>query len=246
MNLETNPLLSIITVVFNGEKYLEQTINSVISQNIPNIEYIIIDGGSTDGTIDIINKYSDYISYWISEPDAGIYDAINKGIKASSGKYVGIINSDDWYEPNVFLQVLSAFEKGKCDIVCGLLRLWDDNKLMGIQGNPSDFLIHGMISHPTCFVKQDLYTQVGLFDNKYKIAGDYDFMLRCLNAKAIFNFHEYVIANFRLSGISNQNANLRRKEFSGIQYKNKLITKTAHNKEIIKLIIKNFFKKINN
>lgn len=241
MNLEIKPILSIITVVFNGEKYLEQTINSVIAQNIPDLEYIIIDGGSTDGTIDIINKYSDYISYWISEPDSGIYEAINKGIKACSGKYVGIINSDDWYEPDVFSAVLETLKSDQYDIVCGLLRLWEDNKVMGIQGNTSDFLIHGMISHPTCFVKQAVYKEIGLFDGNYKIAGDYDFMLRCLRANLVFNFQEYIIANFRLSGISNQNANLRIKEFSNIQLKNNLISKNKYNKEIIKLIIKKYF-----
>lgn len=92
------PLISIITVVYNGEKYLEQTIQSVINQTYKNIEYIVIDGGSTDGTLDIIKKYEEHISYWVSESDKGLYDAMNKGIGVAKGELIGMINSDDWYE----------------------------------------------------------------------------------------------------------------------------------------------------
>lgn len=233
MDLKRKPILSIITVVYNGEKYLEQTIKSVINQNISNIEYIIIDGGSTDGTIDIVKKYSDSISYWVSEPDFGIYDAINKGIKASSGKYIGIINSDDWYEQNVLSQLAEKFDSEESDIICGLLRLWDDNKVMGIQGNTSDFLVHGMISHPTCFVKKSVYNEIGEFNTKYKIAGDYDFMMRCLKKGYTFSFQEFVIANFRLNGVSNQNAELRRIEFAEILFKNDLISKKKYDREVL-------------
>lgn len=238
--IKEKPLLSIITVVYNGEKYLEQTIKSVINQNISNLEYIIIDGGSSDGTIDIIKRYSDSISYWVSEPDSGIYDAINKGIKVSSGKYIGIINSDDWYEQNALSQLAKKFDSEESDIICGLLRLWDDNKVMGIQGNTSDFLVHGMISHPTCFVKKSVYDEIGVFNTKYKIAGDYDFMMRCLKKGSSFSFQEFVIANFRLSGVSNQNAELRRIEFAEIQFKNDLISKNKYNREVLIQKIKKY------
>jgi len=93
---QTYPLITIITVVYNGEKYLEETIKSVINQTYPNVEYIIIDGGSTDGTLDIIKKYEDYIDYWVSEKDKGIYDAMNKGILVSNGKYLLFLNADDF------------------------------------------------------------------------------------------------------------------------------------------------------
>ena len=95
------PLVTIITVVFNGEKYLQQTIQSVINQTYDNVEYVVIDGGSTDGTVDIIRKYEDKIDYWVSEPDQGIYDAMNKGIQLAGGEIVGLINSDDCYHPKI-------------------------------------------------------------------------------------------------------------------------------------------------
>jgi glycosyltransferase involved in cell wall biosynthesis len=93
-----NPLISIITIVYNGITTLEQTILSVINQTYKNSEYIIIDGGSTDSTVDIIKKYEKHFAYWLSEPDKGIYNAMNKGIKLSSGKYIALLNSDDWLE----------------------------------------------------------------------------------------------------------------------------------------------------
>ena len=111
--------VSIITVVFNGIRTIEQTIKSVLNQSYKNIEYIIIDGGSTDGTLDIIRKYENYLSYIISEPDHGIYDAMNKGIQKSTGDIVGIINSDDWYEVNTVSQVVERFESFAVDLVYG-------------------------------------------------------------------------------------------------------------------------------
>ena len=105
------PLVSVITVVYNGEKYLEQTIQSVINQTYNNIEYIIIDGGSTDTTLDIIKKYKDYISYFISEPDNGLYDAMNKGIRRANGELIGMLNSDDWLNLDAISTVQNAYVK---------------------------------------------------------------------------------------------------------------------------------------
>ncbi len=137
------PLMSIITVVFNGEKFLEQTIQSVINQTYKNIEYIIIDGGSTDGTLDIIKKYKDKIDYWASEKDEGIYDAMNKGIKVAKGKYLAFINADDWYEDNALNHVFSAYSQNQnIDFFYGNLNfikdggevvLWKGNK--GFKGD---------------------------------------------------------------------------------------------------------------
>ena len=113
------PLVSIITVVFNSEKYLENTILSVISQAYDNVEYIIIDGGSTDGTIDIIKKYEDKLDYWISESDDGIYDAMNKGIDLVTGEWVNFVNSSDVLNGNAYTVILDCLVKNsnKCDVI---------------------------------------------------------------------------------------------------------------------------------
>lgn len=112
--------VSIITVVYNGVKNIEQTIKSVLHQTYSNIEYIVIDGGSTDGSLDIIKKYSDSISYWVSEADKGIYDAMNKGISKATGDLIGIINSDDWYEPDAIMNMVTAYEENT--VLYGIIR----------------------------------------------------------------------------------------------------------------------------
>jgi len=109
------PLITVITVVLNGEKALEETIKSVISQTYPNVEYIIIDGGSTDGTLDIIKKYEDYIDYWVSEPDKGIYDAMNKGVDLTTGQWINFINAGDrFYDEDLIEEIFSKDLKKKC------------------------------------------------------------------------------------------------------------------------------------
>ena len=107
---EDKPLISIITVVYNGEKYLEETIQSVINQTYDNVEYIIIDGGSTDGTVDIIKKYEDQIDYWVSEKDTGMYNALNKGFSCAQGDYLGWLNADDTLFPNAFKDINTVFK----------------------------------------------------------------------------------------------------------------------------------------
>jgi glycosyltransferase involved in cell wall biosynthesis len=223
------PKISIITVTFNSEKYLEQTILSVIDQNYPNLEYIIIDGNSTDNTLNIIKKYEKSITYWISENDEGIYDAINKGILISTGDFIGIINSDDWYEENSFNLLHQISINENPEIIHGVLRLWDKDKKIGLQGYTSNFLKNGMISHPTCFIKRSVYFNVSLYDTRYKIAADYDFMLKCyMTNKINFNYQENVLANFRLSGMSNRHSKLRRKETNQILFNYNLISKKQY------------------
>src|SRR5574342_808175 len=115
-----NPLVSVITVVYNGARHLEQTLLSVINQGYGNIEYIVVDGGSVDGTLDIIGKYEDRIDYWVSEPDDGTYDAMNKGIELAHGELIGLLNSDDYYEPDAIGIIAGKYkEKPTPQIVFG-------------------------------------------------------------------------------------------------------------------------------
>lgn len=210
-----SPLISIITVVYNGEKYLEQTIQSVLNQTYKNIEYLIIDGGSTDGTIDIIRKYESHLSYWISEPDKGVYDGMNKGINQTKGEIIGMINSDDWYELNTVELVVKKFIKepnNSFKIFHGDLLIHENtNKKILKKYNPSLFkmLNYGVTyNHPTFFVTPDVYKKYQFNIDLISIA-DNQFILEILiKEKEVFVYINEVLANFRKGGISGQQSTI--------------------------------------
>ncbi len=202
---ENKPLISIITVIFNGEKYLEETIKSVITQSYENIEYIIIDGGSTDGTLDIIKKYENKIDYWISEKDYGLYHAMNRGISATTGEIIGMINSDDFYYPDAFQKVINAFSSNK-DIELFFGDLLRDGDLRIKGWNEKYIKLNSFAAHPSMFVRRETYLKkTGLYKLQYRISSDYDFIYRAfniLNLKKIYLAEP--IAFFRLGGISSK------------------------------------------
>jgi len=245
--MNNQPLVSIITVVFNGAKTLEQTIQSVLNQTYSNIEYIIIDGGSTDGSINIIKKYQDKIAYWVSEPDKGIYDAMNKGIAKATGEWIGIINSDDWYEKDAVQHVISAsIQYPEVSVFHGLQRyIKQDESLLLVCGASSSNLTNTMFEHSTSFVKRECYSTYGKFNDSYKIAADYDLMLRLYKKEIQFYLIENVITNFRLTGKSENLNNflLRWKEVLTIKYQNGIISKRKLNYQRILLMLR-FIKKI--
>lgn len=199
-----NMKVSIITVCYNSAKTIEQTIQSVINQFYINIEYIIIDGGSTDGTLNIIKKYEDKISYWVSEPDDGLYDAMNKGISVATGDIVGIINSDDWYNEKAIAKVVDCFNKGKADVVYGDIINISANGKELYKSNKSvvqdELFLRIIYDHPSFFVKKSAYEKYGGFQCKYRISADYHLMLKLYSNGAIFKYVEFPIAYFRLSG----------------------------------------------
>ena len=241
MNQSSLPLISIITVVYNGVKTIEQTIQSVLNQTYVNIEYIIIDGGSSDGTIEIVKKHQDRLSYWVSERDNGIYDAMNKGIKQAKGDFIGIINSDDWYELDAVETIVNKIKTNKnASVIYGLLRYFKNDSFYCIMGTSSEYLCSGMIEHSTCFVKKEVYKTYGNFKTNYRILADYEFMSRIKAINLEFLLLEKVISNFRMSGISNTNYYLRYKEFYTIQYLNGCISKKKYLIQNIKLYIKSF------
>ena len=197
------PLVSVITIVYNGEKHLRQTIESVLGQTYSSIEYIIIDGGSTDGSIAIIREYSDKLAYWISEKDKGISDAFNKGIQKANGEIVGLINSDDWYERDAIEKMVK--EIVGFDVAYGQLRLWKGNKQEVIFNCDHQYIDYEMtLNHPTVFVKRDCYLKFGLFDLGYKYAMDYDLLLRFKMQGCRFVHVGAVLANMRWEGLSDQ------------------------------------------
>jgi len=208
------PKVSIITVCLNNGKFLEETIRSVRGQTYKNIEYIIIDGGSTDGTMDVIKEYEKDIDYWVSEPDNGIAEAFNKGIKASTGEIIGILNAGDWYRTNSVECVVEAFmDNPDAEVAHGDLIYWEADGKTEVRmqkplrnRNKNIFNMKAPYNHPTMFVKRRVYEQYGLFDTRYKIAMDYDFMLRLTLAGVRFYYLDKIIANQRLGGISSLDA----------------------------------------
>ena len=181
------PLLSIITVCRNSEKYLEHTIQSVINQTYDNIEYIIIDGASTDGTLSIIKKYENHIAYWMSEPDRNMYDAMNKGLYLMSGEYWAILNSDDYYFPDTIQKVIFYFKRHpEKEVVSGSVKLVDANGKYIVTWYSVKFNVksmirmktNGIISHPATFLHKTVVEKVGNFNVEYPVISDYDFLIR--------------------------------------------------------------------
>lgn len=204
-----NPLVSIITVVFNGEKHLEQTIQSVINQTYKNIEYIIIDGNSKDGTVNIIKKYEKHINYWVSEPDKGLYDAMNKGIIKANGKLIGMINSDDWYELDAVELIVNTFKKNPTKTIIHGSRydVYTNGFKREYKFNSSVFKFKYFsmtYSHPSMFVTKQEY-QKHSYNTSLKSYSDYQFILEAfLDNRNNIIYMPKPIVNFRLGGVSGQ------------------------------------------
>ncbi|OHB97750.1 MAG: hypothetical protein A2W74_10090 [Planctomycetes bacterium RIFCSPLOWO2_12_38_17] len=178
--------ISVIIPTFNSAKTVEDTIKSIISQNWPDIQVIIQDGGSTDGTKDIVDRYPVAMFGWDATPDNGIYDAMNKGINRATGEVVAILNSDDVWLPGTLKRVAEVFSRNPdVGIVSGSIEVWEDLP-NGARVVLKSSLLHlrtGMtIQHPATFVRRNVYERVGLFNTCYRIGADYDFVLRCLEA----------------------------------------------------------------
>lgn len=203
--------VSIITSCFNREKTIRNSIESVLSQDYDNIEYIVIDGASTDSTLSIINEYRDRISVILSEPDKGMYEGINKGLRLATGDIVGLLHSDDeFYATDSISQIVNEFERTKSDFVYG----------NGIFVRPDDlnYVVRDWISggyeqkklkrgwlplHTTVYIKREILNKVGYYDESYKISADSDWQLRCLykNTLKVSYLNEYII-RMRMGGAS--------------------------------------------
>lgn len=202
------PKITIITVVYNGAVTIEQTISSVVNQIYPNIEFIIVDGGSTDGTVEIIQRYSKKISKWISEPDNGIYDAMNKGVALATGEYVEIIGADDCLcsydvmvrvaeQLNENVDILSCYQYG-VDEKLGLETLIKND-----LARDKKTYHGGMIPHGSMFVKRSLFDRYP-FDTEYKVVSDYKFFLQCYYDQDInFKYVDLPVVYFSMAGVSN-------------------------------------------
>ncbi|MEM5947466.1 glycosyltransferase family 2 protein [Spirochaetia bacterium 38H-sp] len=197
------PLVSVITVSYNAASTIEDTIRSVISQTYPNIEYIIIDGASTDGTVDIIKKYEKHISYWVSEPDNGIYDAMNKGLKVARGEYIGILNADDVYIPMAIEISIDKIKESSVDYSIANVELVDKNLILRPIIPLKNKIYQEMpYPHVTAIIARYVYDDVGYFDTSFNIAGDHDMALRILKKNYRYVYIDQVIGFLKSGGIS--------------------------------------------
>lgn len=201
------PLVSIVTVVYNGAATLERTMQSVLAQDHPNIEYIVVDGGSTDGTLDLLSRYDDRLDLWVSQKDKGIYDAMNKGVALCTGEWVALINADDWYEPDTVSRVVAAAkDRPDINIVHGDIWIHYPNghkKLKRAKRN--GFLLkywEMVLNHPSFFVRRSYY-QGRPFDATLRVSGDHKWTLHAwLESTKQFLYLPVPLANFTAGGAS--------------------------------------------
>ncbi|CCZ29276.1 putative uncharacterized protein [Firmicutes bacterium CAG:194] len=233
--------VSIITVTYNVEKTIEQTINSVLNQTYNNIEYIIVDGMSTDGTWEKICMYKDKISVLIHEKDNGLYDAMNKGISQATGDIIGIVNGDDWYEPNAVQTIVQNIENN-IDIYYARMNIIDNdgNVLMVSLPDQIDDIWYRMIPHPTVFVRKSVYEKYGAFDLNYSIVADYEMIFRFYLLGVKFRYIDRVITNFRQGGLTTKRQLACAQEVKKVSMKYLDRSPDAKREEYLQLIKNNY------
>ena len=249
-------LISVVTVSLNSVSTLEKTIQSVLNQSYESIEHIVIDGDSKDGTAKILDKYQNKISKIVSEPDSGLYDAMNKGIKMSSGEVICILNSDDFYaDTDILSYIAQAFAKKQyLEAVLTNVRIFksESNKLIFTRDvkakwfKPQRLRYGWMPPHPGMFLKSHVYNHLGLYKQNYKIAADYEFFVRAFMVhKTSYEIHNVCSVNMKEGGIS-------QKGWKSTAVINKEIVKACRENKIytnsfvvmLRLPIKWFLKKI--
>jgi len=244
--MQASPLVSIITVCWNSAQTIRRAFDSVLQQEYPHIDYVVVDGASSDDTVEIIKSYeTKFLSKgvrfrWVSEPDEGIYDAMNKGIALCRGDIIGTLNSDDFYEPNAVQCIADAYAAHpEAGIFYGFLRVLRDGKefwtyrykyesyLLNLKSG-----IYSAAQHPTCFVRHEVYDQIGVFDTQFPVAADYDFLIRAMQGGIKFFPLDVVLSNFSSGGVSDQMSDFERhKQRYEIWYKNGLISEDEYQKK---------------
>lgn len=198
--------ISIVTVCYNSAGTIRRTLESVRAQHYKDLEYIVIDGGSTDGTVDILKEYEDVITDWSSEPDGGIYDAMNKGIKKSSGDLITFLNSDDWYEEDVLGDVAKCFEDTQTDIIYGNFIMQDGEDRQYVYEldniNLEELHYKWLLCHQALFYKRTLFEVWGGYDTSYKAAADYEWTLRAYVNGVKFEHLPRMVCRFSIGGFS--------------------------------------------
>lgn len=209
MESANGPLVSVVTVCFNSETHIAEAMESVLAQSYPAIEYIVVDGGSTDGTMDVVRSFGERFGdrlKWVSEPDQGIYDAMNKGIALCTGELIGLLNSDDAYVPDAVERIVDAY-RAQPDAGA----IFGDVEVIAEDGTPLRIELATMpepgsrpprmpMCHQSLFVARRVYAELGGFDTAYRILADYEQVLRMLRARVLFVHAPGVVARFREGG----------------------------------------------
>ena len=241
---EMDVKVSVITVCYNSAATIRKTIESVLNQTYRHIEYIIVDGQSKDDTLHIVEEYAPLFGdrlKVISEPDQGIYDAMNKGIRMASGELIGILNSDDFYEQCAVEYMVHALGQEKHQILYGFVRtIREDGMEITVERQSHNMLRERMIGHPACFVTKAVYEDFGAYDLQYVSVADYDFMLRMYdNSKVTFIPVDHLITNFTLGGMSA--SNIAWLDLLKLRRNYGMISENEYRKEIIKNKVYCFF-----
>jgi glycosyltransferase involved in cell wall biosynthesis len=240
--------ISVITVCYNSAKTLEQTILSVKSQEWLNKEHLIIDGKSNDGTAEILKKYTNDLSYVVSEPDNGIYDAMNKGLAEASGDIICFLNADDYYaNANVFSLIINKMMKENLNLVYADAVYFSQKKPNKIkryysskQFTPQKIAFGIMPAHPSVFVKREIMQQTGRFDNSFKIAGDFEYLIRIFKNKNIrYGYISLPLVKMQLGGVSNQS--IRNRQIINIELL-KACKKNNISTNLFKLLLRYVYK----
>ncbi len=240
-----NGLMTIVTVVLNDAKHIEETVSSVIKQDYSCIEYIVVDGGSSDETLSILEKFKSKIAHIISEPDEGVYDAMNKGISIANGSVIGFINSGDYYaNDHVVSDVMNIFNTTKPDVIYGNLEIIDHDEVRYVSrlctADHTKLLKKMSIFHPASFISRECYLRHGFYDLSFKSVADYDFILRLFLSDKTFRHINQTLAKFRAGGISSSNLKLSLLEHLSIR-RNRISAANAYTYVVCTVIRSIFF-----
>lgn len=253
MNKSNMPKISIITPTYNSEDTLGGTINALLRQSFSDFEYIVIDGASKDQTLEKIKSYIPEFEKKgvavriFSEPDKGVYDAMNKGISFANGELIGITNSDDWYEDNALEVMWDRYSDGKVDkansMIYGIERVWKGDKIFNLQRRGASFITESVLPHSTFFVAKAVYDKYGAFDLSVRVLADYDFICRCVSQGVKLEEVDIVISNFRLGGISSSYFDFY-SDYYNIQHKYGFISDKKYKELRVGLKVKKIMNKI--
>jgi glycosyltransferase involved in cell wall biosynthesis len=238
---QETPLISIVTVCRNSADTISRAFDSVLQQEYRHVDYVVVDGASSDRTLDVVKEYeakflsSGFQFRWISEPDKGIYDAMNKGIAMAQGDIINTLNSDDFYEPDT-LRIMAAACSAhpEVGIFYGLLRvLMQGQELLIYRYKYEHYLlnlrsgVYSAAQHPTCFVRTDVYRQIGAFDPQFSITADHDFLIRAMQAGIKFYSLDAILCNFSSGGASDNMSDYERhRQRYAVWHKNGLLSES--------------------